>query len=63
MRLSRPLSHTYPAGTPVEISYLSSTGRSALVRTADGGWGYVASSKLEIGAQKGIIDALSMGGN
>ena len=64
VRLSRPLSHTYPAGTEVEISYLSSTGRSALIRTADGGWGYVASSKLQIGAAKtGIIDALSMAGN
>mgnify|MGYP003670860159 FL=1 len=57
--LRRPLKRDFPAGTEVTLSYVSSSGRSAIVRTADGSYGYVSVSKLTIGNSTGLTGALS----
>ncbi len=49
LTLSRPLPTKVPAGTAVEIRYVYSTGTRAIVRAADGAWGYVNVSSLTIG--------------
>lgn len=57
--LRRPMKREFPAGTEVTLSYVSSSGRSAIVRTADGSYGYVRVTKLSIGDSVGMTGALS----
>ncbi|MBL4847755.1 MAG: hypothetical protein JKY65_19750 [Planctomycetes bacterium] len=56
--LRRPLRRDFPAGTEVTLSYVSSSGRSAIVRAADGSYGYVRMTTLNLGNQ-GLVGALS----
>jgi hypothetical protein len=58
--LRRPLGTVAPAGTAVTIRY--SRGKSAIVRTADGAWGWVSLSKLTVGeAAVGLSGAIPIG--
>ena len=62
LTLSRPLPTKAPAGTPVEIRYVYSTGKRAIVRAADGAWGYVDVSSLTIGKPTvGLAGAVNTG--